>query len=78
MKLALQAQLEKTPWLDKETKQYAKEKLEHVTFKMGYPDWMSNQAVVSCSFLTIYNRDMFLLMQINNGRVFFAVYCHVF
>ncbi|BFZ05863.1 hypothetical protein BsWGS_08902 [Bradybaena similaris] len=61
IKLALQTQLDKTPWLDHETKQYAKEKLDHVTFKMGYPDWMGNPAAVDEIYngLTINSTDYF-------------------
>uniref|UniRef100_A0A0B7AHI1 Peptidase M13 N-terminal domain-containing protein n=1 Tax=Arion vulgaris TaxID=1028688 RepID=A0A0B7AHI1_9EUPU len=51
IKLALQTQLEKTPWMDDVTKKYAQEKLDHVTFKMGYPEWMANPAAVDA----IYN-----------------------
>ncbi|CAG5120307.1 unnamed protein product, partial [Candidula unifasciata] len=61
IKLALQTQLDKTPWMDQETKQYAKEKLDHVTFKMGYPDWMANRAAVDdvYNLLTVNVSDYF-------------------
>uniref|UniRef100_A0A2C9LVD3 Peptidase M13 N-terminal domain-containing protein n=1 Tax=Biomphalaria glabrata TaxID=6526 RepID=A0A2C9LVD3_BIOGL len=39
---ALKEQLEKTPWMDGPTKQYARERLDKVILKMGYPDWMDN------------------------------------
>ncbi|XP_059149213.1 endothelin-converting enzyme homolog [Physella acuta] len=68
IKLALQSQLEKTPWMDATTKQYAKEKLDNILFKMGYPDWMGNQANVDEMYngLTINASDHFAnLLSIN-------------
>ncbi|XP_059149216.1 endothelin-converting enzyme homolog [Physella acuta] len=68
IKLALQSQLEKAPWMDATTKQYAKEKLDKTIFKMGYPDWMGNQANVDEMYngLTINVSDHFAnLLSIN-------------
>ncbi|XP_059149219.1 endothelin-converting enzyme 1-like [Physella acuta] len=61
IKLALQSQLEKTPWMDATTKQYAKEKLDKTIFRMGYPDWIGNQTYVDVMYsdLTINASDHF-------------------
>ncbi|XP_059149217.1 endothelin-converting enzyme 1-like isoform X1 [Physella acuta] len=86
IKLALQSQLEKTPWMDATTKQYAKEKLDKTIFKMGYPDWMKNQSQVDHMYsgLNISDSDHFAnllsvqrfrlrrtIKQLNNERVRF-------
>ncbi|KAH9498971.1 hypothetical protein Btru_004112 [Bulinus truncatus] len=43
---AIKEQLDRTPWMDGPTKQYAREKLDKVLVKMGYPEWMDNVAFV--------------------------------
>jgi len=61
IKSSLQQQLQDTPWMDEQTKQYAMEKLNQTTFKMGYPDWMLNHDVVDRLYvsLTINVSDSF-------------------
>jgi len=53
IKKTLSEQIDATPWMDLQTKTYAHEKLKMVTFKMGYPDWMSNHDYVDSMYISL-------------------------
>ncbi|KAK0050794.1 endothelin-converting enzyme-like 1 [Biomphalaria pfeifferi] len=65
---ALKEQLEKTPWMDGPTKQYARERLDKVILKMGYPDWMDNVGNVDLMYngLSVNLTDHFTNMLSGN------------
>ncbi|GFR59339.1 endothelin-converting enzyme 1 [Elysia marginata] len=42
----MKTQISKSSWMDKETRKYALNKLDKVILKIGYPDWMADQAKV--------------------------------
>ncbi|GFR72776.1 endothelin-converting enzyme 1 [Elysia marginata] len=46
MRSVMKSYISESSWMDKETKKYALNKLDKVTFKVGYPDWMADQAKV--------------------------------
>ncbi|RUS78892.1 hypothetical protein EGW08_013335 [Elysia chlorotica] len=46
IRLALQSQISKTPWMDEPTRQYALEKLQLLDLKIGFPDWLANQGEI--------------------------------
>ncbi|KAH9498970.1 hypothetical protein Btru_004111 [Bulinus truncatus] len=43
---ALEKQLDRTPWMDRQTKQYARDKLDLLLVKIGYPEWMDNSDLI--------------------------------